>query len=347
MAAVISAACLATAGCGSSDDDASTTAAAAGTTAAPAATTPGDKPAKIAYFTAALQNPYTTAAVEGIKEVAAQRNASVDIFDANFDAKKQGTQIQDAITSGDFDGFVILPVDGTIVPQVKEALDAGIAVASHNLPLGPDSGPEVQVPGVLASVMSPIQADAQLQGDETVAACEGKDPCNVAIMGGVAALVLDKAKMDGLDAIFKEHPNIKVVGTGEGEYLKAGGLKAMQDLLQANPDIDVLVVNGDQMALGAEQAIKAAGRTDEIQIISSGGTKSGVERVQDGRWLATTTNLPKSEGEITTGIVLDQVNGKTVQAGQAIDPATKSTIGPLITKETLAEDPSFVAEWDS
>lgn len=331
-------------GCGSSDGNSTGTSAAS--TPMASTNSGGGEQARIAYFTAALQNPYTAAALKGIKEVANKRNASVQVFDANFDAQKQGSQIQDAVTSGDFDAFLILPVNGTIVPEVKEAVQAGIPVVSHDNPLGPDSGSQVQVPGVLASVMEDIKTDGTALADATVSACQGKDPCNVALIGGDSAIALDKAKWDTVEATLAQHPNIKVVGHGEGQFQESGGQKAMQDLLQANPKIDVLAVNGDNMAVGAEKAIKAAGRTDAIQIIGGGASRDGVAHIKDGSWLATTMYLPTTEGRIATDILLDKVDGKPVKEGQVIDPGVESKIGKLVTKETLAKDPSFVGEWN-
>jgi ribose transport system substrate-binding protein len=332
---------VASGGCGSSDDSGTAS------KSSNASTGGGEKQAKIAYFTLQLQNPYVSAALEGIESVAAERNASVQVFDANLDAQKQGTQIQDAITGGGFDAFVILPVDGTITPEVKQAVKAGIAIASNNIPLGPGLGSEVQIPGVVASVMEDPTTDGEHLGNAAVEACADKDPCNVVEIGGFATLALDKAKFDAIDALFKQHPSIKIVGRGEGQYQESGGEKAMQDLLQANPKIDVLIANGDGMGMGAERAITAAGRQNEIKIISSGSSRQGVARVKSGKWLATTMYLPRTEAEVATNLVLDKVNGKPVKMGEFIDPAAKSKIGPVVTKETLAKDPAFVGEWDA
>ncbi len=345
-AAVVAAGLVAVvaAGCGSSDDDGSTSTAAAGTSAS--TTSSAGKKANIAFFTAALQNTYTAAALDGMKQAAAPSGTSIQVFDANYDARKQAAQIQDAITSGKFDGFLILPVDPTIIPKVKEAIAQKIPVVSHDIPLGTDpSTVKPQVPGQNASVLRAVTDDGKTIGELIVEACADLDPCKVGILTGVPTLPFDKAKIDAVKSVLAEHPSIEVVGTAAGQYLSGPGRKAAQDLLQAHGDMNVLAANGDPMAIGAEQAIKAAGKSDQIKIVGAGATKPGVANVKAGRWVGTTTYLPTTEGRIAMGLLLDAVNGKKV-VGVGVDPVTKSKIGAKITKETLAKDPSFTGEYN-
>ena len=66
-------------------------------TATPVADGP---PVSLAFFMASAANSYAQAQLEGVKEVAAAMNATVDTFDGQFDSQRQYSQLQDAIASG-------------------------------------------------------------------------------------------------------------------------------------------------------------------------------------------------------------------------------------------------------
>jgi ribose transport system substrate-binding protein len=67
----------------------------------------GGPPVNLAFFMASAANSYAQAQLEGVEEVAASMNATIDTFDGQFDSQRQYSQLQDAIASGQFDGFIV------------------------------------------------------------------------------------------------------------------------------------------------------------------------------------------------------------------------------------------------
>ena len=170
----------------------------------------------------------------------------------------------------------------------------------------------------------------------TKRACEGIDPCNVAFMFGVKASTYDQALFKAFKEGIESSPNIHVVAEAEGLYTREGGLAAMQDVLSAHDDINVLVA-ADQEAAGAEGAIKAAGEADQVKIIGFGGTKQAVEAVKAGRWFGDSVQVPINEAELGIKGVIDAIrSGKTTGY---VDPvvAAKAPDNGIITKENAAE----------
>ncbi len=330
---------LVVAACGGDDDDSATTT--AGTQAATTAASDA-KQARIAYF-ATHQSSYTVAAMKGIEEAIEAGGATLTVFDANLDPRKQAQQIQDATTSGKFDGFLILPSDGTIAPQVKAAIDKGIQVASHNIGIGDPSVQEAQVEGMVVHVGTDITREGKAMGDLVVQACEGVDPCKVAYLRGVPAMPFDAAKFKVVDDVVKAQDNIELVGEASGGFERGGGLKAAQDLLQKTSDLNVILSHGDTMGLGALQAVERAGT--DTKVIGVGATRQGVENVKSGKFFGTTTQLPINEGRIATEKLLEAIGGGEF-SGEGIDAAADQPIGPFITTTTLEKDPSFVGQWE-
>lgn len=100
-----------------------------------------------------------------------------------------------------------------------------------------------------------------------------------------------KARLIGFDQAMGENPGIEVVGSADGGYLRDGGLAAAQDLLTRNDDIDAIYGENEDMALGASQAVDAAGLKqwdgkEGIVIVGADGLLSGMDAIRNGKLTA-------------------------------------------------------------
>jgi ribose transport system substrate-binding protein len=335
------------AGCGS-DDSSSDTAAATGAATAAASTTASDKPVNIAYFNAVGANAYTASTLKGIEKAAAAMNAKVTSFDAGFDQNKQESQMQDAITTGKFDAFVVLPVNGTALTGVTaQAIDAGIKVVAVFNNIGPDlDSIEPQVDGMTSVVAQKLSVNGQLLGDEIVKACEGVDPCKTVYMPGSFKQATEKIRLDALKKVVGSHSNIKLIASAEGGYLADPAFKASTDVLSANKDVSVFATSGDQMMTGIIKAVEDAGMSGKIKLIGDGTTVEGVGWVRDGTIIADPVAVPQSEGEKGAELAIKAVRGETVPG--SVDSLTLSPVGKVATKETLStpEGKKFTGEYN-
>lgn len=305
----------------------------------------GKKKVRIGLFTVS-GNTYAEAAGQEIKKVADAEGATVRTFDSAFDPQKQFAQVQDAIATGQYDAFILLPVDGpSLVPAVEAAVAKGIAVTSFNQPLGTDlRTSELQVEGQSAAVLIPPGVDGENIAEVMVSACEGVDPCNVGYIMGLAQLPLDRVKWEVMQKAAKDNPNIKIVARGEGKYLPDPSIRAAQDMIQANKDLDVIVAVGDQMAIGVEQAIKDAKLEGKIKIVGDGGSEIGVEAVRAGRWFGTTLNIPMTEGKLVAELAIRAGRGEKVSEGvNTLDH--RGEIPPILTQSNKDEWTGYKAQW--
>ncbi|WP_373230011.1 ABC transporter substrate-binding protein [Cohnella sp.] len=89
----------------------------------------------------------------------------------------------------------------------------------------------------------------------------------------------------GFEETIKSSANLKVIASQTAEFTRAKGKEVMQAFLKANKDIDVLYAHNDDMALGAIQAIEAAGLKpgEDIIIISIDGVKDGFVAASEGK----------------------------------------------------------------
>jgi ribose transport system substrate-binding protein len=292
---------------------------------------------KIAFFGFASANSFAQATLAGIKEQAQKEGVEVEFFDPNFDAAKQVSQIQNAITRGEFQAFIVQANDGNaVVPPIREAIDEGITVVGEFTPVGTRYDTiEPQVDGLIFVGEPPTENGTAL-GEMGVEACKDKDPCQVAYLEGFKALPLDNARTEAVKAALEAAPNVEVVASVEGGYTQESGLKAAQNVLQAHQDVDVMIGSSQAIA-GAEQAIEDAGA--EVALVGNGGSRQAVKAVKDGRWYATYVGAEKSSGAKAAELAIAAARGEEVPP--SFD--TRDLQEPIGTKENLG---SFEGQYD-
>ena len=101
----------------------------------------------------------------------------------------------------------------------------------------------------------------------------------------------------------------EVVAQGWGNWSNNGGLKAMEDILVAHPDVNVLLAENDAMALGAMKAINEAGKTDQITIVAIDGQKEAYQLIRAGKMGSTAVNSPDELGKYVVEAAAKHLNG--------------------------------------
>jgi len=299
----------------------------------------------IALFNPLGNNDYILAAETGVREIVEGAGGEVIAFDAGFDPEEQLNQIEDAITSGNFDAFIIYSVDGVgVTVGVDSAAEAGIPVIALDAPINENRNTLVPYENVAAQVARTGELDGEQIGNAIVMACGDIDPCEVAFIIGFQLFPLDVDRLAAVETIVDEHDNIEIVAIQEGLYVEDAGFDVATDMLTANPDIDVIASVGDQMILGAELAVQDAGLEGSVALIGQGGNIDAYNAVVEGRWFATIANLPYTNGKIAGQMALQALDGslivRSVNMYDQSPPFPAS--GAIITEENAAD---FTPEW--
>ena len=202
--------------------------------------------------------------------------------DVNFelvqaaDADSQAQQIEQAISKKP-DVLVVLPQDGaSLTPVAQKAERAGIPVVNiDRLFTAPDAatatilGDNYQI-GVLAA----DYISGQLR-------CKG----NVVEIQGLAGISVTEDRTKGFtDTIKKKCPGggLKIVASQPGDFNPDKGLTVMENILQAQSKIDAVYTHDDDMAQGVVQAIRNAGRDDEMFLTGVGGSQDAMKQIEEG-----------------------------------------------------------------
>lgn len=114
---------------------------------------------------------------------------------------------------------------------------------------------------------------------------DATEDVNIVELQGTTGSAPANDRKSGFDEIISSNPHLKVIASQTGDFTRAKGKEVMQAFLKANADIDVLYAHNDDMALGAIQAIEAAGLKpgEDIIIISVDGVKDGFVAASEGK----------------------------------------------------------------
>jgi ribose transport system substrate-binding protein len=227
---------------------------------------------QVAYLSASSANTWLSVSVAQMQKVAEANGITITEFDAQFDPARQTAQMQDAIESGKYDGIILVSINGPgAIPDIEAALAEGIEVVILNQVVVTDlTTSDPQFEGLAASVLAAPHRSGQRQGQMTVRACEGVDPCEVVFIYGIKGIPLDDALRAGFDEVIAEHAHISVVAEGEGKYLGPdGGIAATQDIQQVKGDFDVMI-GADQSMQGAAIVLADEGMTGDVKLIGLG-----------------------------------------------------------------------------
>ena len=301
----------------------------------------------IAYFAAASQNGFNQATYEGVQEKAAELGYETEILDGQFDAALQYSQIEDALASGKYVGMIVAPNDSVgIAGAFEQVIAEGIPIGTVLFPVGPDlNSLDPQVEGITVTAASPPVDGATVQAEAVVAHCADLDPCRVVIIIGAKIFPFDNLRLETFQNVLGQHDNIQVVAVGEGWYSPDPSLQAMTDILQANPEVDVVLSNADQHLVGVEIAMEAAGMTVADAYLSGGGAAAiAIDAIREGRWDATLAYFPKTMGALAMQQIANAIEGKPVT--QAINMDNEGPVQAMIDRAVLDANPDFGGEWE-
>ncbi|GGM02036.1 sugar ABC transporter substrate-binding protein [Nakamurella endophytica] len=318
------------AGSGSAGSASSGGAASGSSSTAAATGTAAGKQLRVGFFGFAKANSFAQATWAGVQEAAAAGNATAEFIDSNFDGPTQVNQLQDAVTSKRFDVVIVQANDGTaIVPAVKQALAAGITVVVEFTPVGGRYDTiEAQVPGVVSIVDAPT-VNGQGLATLGLGACKqlAANPCKVAYLQGFANYPLDAARTKAAEDAIRAG-GADLVASVVGGYTPDSGRAAFQNVLQAHPDVNVVI--------GSSQAIEGAAPVangKNILFVGNGGSTQAFAGVASGKWYGVYNIPEKSEGAKATELGLAKARGQQVPTSS--DARDLTPYKALGTKETL------------
>jgi ribose transport system substrate-binding protein len=261
-----------------------------------------------------------------IDEAASYGNITIISTDANGDAAKFQSDIEDLIAQG-IDGII---VSGAWLEEAPAALDAlntaGIPVVLVDRQFTQGSAESY------TSYIGPDNFTIGVQDGQYIADRLGGQGVVVELRGGPADNSIGLNRSNGCNSVLETYPGITIVVAPDfGGWSADGGIALMEDMLAANPQIDAVFCENDSMCLGAQIAIADAGRTDEMFLVGVDGENAALEAIMGGtNYAATGLNNSDQIGRAAFHRLMAILAGATPELNTYLP-------SPLITEDNVIE----------
>ncbi|MCC0032329.1 MAG: sugar ABC transporter substrate-binding protein [Brucellaceae bacterium] len=244
-------------------------------------------------------NPFFVKMKEGAQEGAKANGIELQTFAGKIDGdvETQIAAVESCIASG-AKGILITPSDSkALAPVVKQARDNGLLVIALDTPFEPADVADATfaTDNFKAGELIGQWAAAKLgdKAKDAKIALLDLNPSQISVdylrdngfLKGFGIDIKDPTKMGDED-------DARIVGNDVTNGNEEGGRKAMENLLQKDPGVNVVYTINEPAAAGAYEALKAAGKTDGVLIVSVDGGCPGVKNVKEGVIGATSMQFP-------------------------------------------------------
>ena len=279
---------------------------------------------KIAVVISTLNNPWFVVLGETAKQRAEELGYEAVIFDSQNNPSKETEHFDNIIASG-FRAILFNPTDakGSVV-NVKAAKEAGVPVFCMDR--------EIDANDVAVSqILSDNYSGCVLLGQYFVKKLNGKGTY-VELLG----LVGDNNtwnRSKGFHSVVDNYPDLKMVAQQTGEFDRNKAMEVMESMLQVHPNVDAVFCGNDAMAMGAYQAVLAAGKTDKIMIFGFDGAADVVDAIRDGKIEATGMQFPKKMAKTAAEYADKYIKGErnfNQKIPVAVELVTKENVGNYI-----------------
>jgi len=286
------------------------TTAGAATAPGAAGAAPGGKPI-VALVVKTLNNPFFIEMQKGAEEAAQKAGVTllVQAADREVDVERQ-MQIIENLIERKVSALCITPSGSReIVPVIVKANKAGIPVVIVDTRA--DEKALAAAGGKVASFIGSDNYDGgKLAAAFLAEKIGGKG--NVAILEGIPGHETGDSRLRGFREVLAKTPGIKIVASQPANWERDQGFNVFQNILQAHPDVNALFACSDLMALGATEAIAAAGKKGKITVVGFDAQPEARDAIKKGTMAATVAQFPARMGAAAVDGAAKLLRGETI-----------------------------------
>jgi len=285
----------------------------------------------VAMVPPALVSPYFIECANAAEEAAAQyENMEFSVVAPADETKvEEQMKILEDMIEKKVDFLIVSSGNwDAVAPILENAISLGIEVAIFNQLSDVDV---LENLGLVSAVGVDEVEGGKVAGQWVADVLNGKG--KIAILEGVAGDYWTIRTGKGVDTILENYPDIEIVARQPGNWERVKGMEVTEAILEANKELDLICAFNDNMALGAAEAVKNAGRRNEIKISGYNGNVEALEAIIAGDIDATVDKQPANVGKTLIDVIaVKLMEGKKGE----IEPIIR--INPvLITAENVQD----------
>jgi len=277
---------------------------------------------KIAVVISTLNNPWFVVLGNTAKERAEELGYEAVIFDSQNDTAKESDHFENIIAGG-YAAILFNPTDADgSIANVRRAKAANIPTFCIDREINANDVAVTQI-------LSDNYAGCVELGQYFVKKMNGKG--QYVELLGILGDNNTWNRSKGFHSVVDNYPELKMVAEQTAEFDRTKAMEVLESILQAHPDIDAVFCGNDAMAMGAYQALVAAGKADRVMVFGFDGAKDVIDSIRDGKIVATGMQFPKKMARMAAEQADDYVNGKR-DFPQKVPVAVE-----LVTQENIAK----------
>lgn len=262
---------------------------------------------KIGITLYSLKNEFTVRLANAAEAKAKELGVELKVYDGNYDPSTQISQVETMISDG-CKGIILNPQDAeACAPCVDKAVEAGIPIVGVNTRVKSDK--------LTSYVGSQDVTAGEMEMQKIVDLLGGKG--NIVIIEGPMGQSAQIERREGIRNILDKNPDIKVLAEKTANWSRSEAMTVMETWLQAFDQIDAIVAENDEMALGAREAVKAAGK--DIPAIGVDGITDALNAVENDDLVASIFQDGAGQGSKAVEVLVNAIKGDTVEENYWID----------------------------
>jgi ABC-type sugar transport system substrate-binding protein len=239
---------------------------------------------KVAVIVSTLNNPWFVVLANTARDEAQRLGYEANVFDSQNDPAKEAAHFEDVIAAG-YRAVLLncTDADGSIA-NVRKAKAANVPVFCMDREINANDA-------AVSQILSDNYSGAVTIGQEFVRRV-GERGTYIELLG----IVTDNNtwnRSKGFHSVVDRYPGLKMVAQQSAEFDRAKALEVLESLLHAHPDVDAVFCGNDAMAMGAYQALLAAGKADRTKVFGFDGADDVVKAIAEGKIVATGMQYPK------------------------------------------------------
>jgi len=277
---------------------------------------------KIAIVISTLNNPWFVVLGNTAKERAEQLGHEAAIFDSQNDTAKESDHF-DNIIAGDYAAILFNPTDADgSIANVRKAKEADIPTFCIDREINSNEVATTQI-------LSDNYTGCVEMGQYFVKKMNGKG--KYVELLGILGDNNTWNRSKGFHSVVENYPELKMVSQQTAEFDRTKAMGVLESILQANPEIDAVFCGNDAMAMGAYQALVAAGKADKVMVFGFDGAKDVIDSIHDGKIVATGMQFPKKMARMAAEQADEYIKGRR-DFPQKVPVAVE-----LVTQENIAK----------
>ena len=233
-------------------------------------------------------NPWRIAQTESMRNAAEENGVELIVTDAQSNTPKQVSDIQDMVAQGVDVLFIPPREEQGLEPALQSAREAGVPVFLVDR----EANAEI-CEDYISFMGSNFVEQGERAAEWLVEATDGK--AKIAELQGTVGASVTADRGEGFKSVIDENSGMEMVASQSGNFNRAEGQNVTEQILGGNPDLDAVYAHNDEMAIGAIQALKDAGRKpgEDVTVVSVDGTRDALQAIIDGDLGATVETNPR------------------------------------------------------